>query len=101
MFFREWKAVLRQAEPVAVESADAAAADGERLCARPEQARKCFKLDYILWAQGALAGAPQTTRRDLSKRCRLCKEITAAEPLVHWERQRHYSSQDSNEQWAQ
>jgi hypothetical protein len=106
MFFREWKAVLRQVEPLAIEraasvaSVDAAAIDGERRCPRPEQAQKCFKLDYILWAQGA-AGPAQTTRHDLSERCRLCKEITDAEPLVHWEPQEQRISQETNKRWAQ
>lgn len=105
--FREWKGGPRQAEPVAVErggvvaSGEGLAADGGRSCRRPEQARKCFKLDYILRAQEAIAGPTQAARPDPGERCRLCKAITNAEPLVYLGPRQHRASQESNRRWPQ
>jgi hypothetical protein len=106
MFFREWKAVLPQAKPVAVErvgavAADVAPVDGGLPCPRPEQAQKCFKLDYILWAQEAIAGPARALRRDPRERCRLCNEIIDAEPMVDWESPQRRVSQGSVERCAQ
>lgn len=60
-------------------------------CKRPDQARKCFKLDYILAAFG-LPGLD--AKQNMSERCKLCAAIGSAEPWDCWE---HW---DKNEPWT-
>lgn len=56
-------------------------------CRRPDQAAKCFKLDYILLA----FGLPKTvTREDTAERCKLCASIGSAEPWDCKEDWDHY-----------
>lgn len=60
-------------------------------CRRPDQAAKCFKLDYILLAFGLPKANPG---QDMEERCKLCASIGSAEPwdcTEHWDQYRQWT----------